>query len=314
MATFNIGSAPARNYDHYGAGSSGAAHKRAGQKKRKHSTSPAKATAPKIPQIFGGATPLRFLDLAGAPDGLATRIKRYGGAMAGDVGQADYILLRTPPGQTRNETFISVIKGERHSRSRKPDSCVISVEYIDQCIDAGRLLDCSPYFVTIGPDLPRASAAPMTPRVPTSPPQDAHKRLRPPTPDWHHSESATLQPPSPSIPRPPTPPQTAEPTLGDSLEPTLSSTLEPILDYENGLIDLDYQEGDEMMVDLDVHLDVPTRHDWSEIPQIELPPTVLGTHAAAVRILIFELTLWDGEGTKAECLQRIQNKVSGSSR
>lgn len=82
------------------------------------------------------------------------------------------------------------------------------------------------------------------------------------------------------------------------------------MEYEDGLIDLDYEDGDEMLVDLDVHLNLHRHHDWSKTPQIELPSTVLGTHVEAVRILIFELRLWDGEGTKAECLNRIKQKVS----
>lgn len=79
--------------------------------------------------------------------------------------------------------------------------------------------------------------------------------------------------------------------------------------YEDGLIDLDYEDDGGMLVDLDVHLNLPSHYDLAETLDIELPPTVLSTHVEAVRILISELTIWDGEGTKAECLSRIKQKV-----
>lgn len=270
-----------------------ATHKSARSKKSQTTvTAPAQS---KVPQIFRGANALVFMDFSGSQDGLVTRIKRYGGRM-GESKDADYIILRTKPGQTRNATFLSAIRGERHPR--KPGSSVVAKEWVDKCVDAGKLLDCTPYLVTAGPELPRASAVPMTPLVAASPPPEARKRVRPPTPDSRYVKDSTMHPPTPPAERPPTP------------SPALESSMESTLAYEDGLIDLDYEDGDEMLVDLDVHLSLPRHYDWSKTPHIDLPPTVLSTHVDAVRILISELTIWDGEGTKAECLNRIKDKVS----
>lgn len=255
-------------------------------------TAPAKSS---VSQIFCAAEPLVFMDFSGARDGLVARIKRHGGRM-GESKEADYVILRTQPGQTRNSTFLSAIRGERHPR--KPGSSVVAKEWIDKCISAGKLLDCGPYLVTAGPELPRASAVPMTPMIATSPPPEARKRIRPVTPDPHYPKDSTPHPPTPPGRLPPTPPSAVE------------NTLESTLAYDDGLINLDYDDGEEMLIDLDVHLNIPSHYDWSKTPQIELPPTVLSTHIDAVRILISELTIWDGEGTKAECLNRIKQKVS----
>lgn len=213
----------------------------------------------------------------------------------GESKEADYVILRTQPGQTRNPTFLSVIRGERHPR--KPGSCVVAKTWVDECMSAGKLLNCGPYLVTAGPELPRASAVPMTPLIVRSPPPEARKRIRPMTPDAHYLKDSTPHPPTPPAKLPPTSP----PAVQNSLESTLA--------YEDGLIDLDCEDGDEMLIDLDVHLNLPRHYDGSKAPQIDLPSTVLSTHIDAVRILISELTVWDGEGTKAECLSRIKKKV-----
>lgn len=285
------------------------------QKKRKGGNTQPVPTDKRVPQIFRGVT---FNNFQPSSTGFVNRLRSVGGRFT-DIKGADYVILPIDPGRTSQASYVSAIK-RNNRRPRKPNSEVVSVQWIEHSISAGRRLGFAPYLITAGPNPPASQkAASKKKRA-----KDSRKRDRPKTPEVNpgHGSESTSQVPISVDPQPDTgsasqaPGENHAETGAPSApsphveqQPTPPPDQDQILDFEDALIDLEYDDDNDMMVDLDVHLNVPSSYDWSKTPKIDLPPGVMNTHVDAVRILITELKIWDGEGTKSECLDRIKQKV-----